>query len=273
MKNKPVDYKVVPFPQLRQVVIDSLRMAHRKHTVCALLEVDVTEVRQYLREHKAKTGESLSFTAFIITCLGRAVDEDKITHAYLNWRNQLVIFDEVDVTTIIEIEAGEQTFPFAHVIRAANKRTFRDIHQEIRAIQAKPESSQGLQQWQFLRWFIILPAFIRQIFYGAFYRMPHLVKQYIGTVEVTAVGMFGKGGGWAIIQPIYTLSLAIGGIAEKPGIVDRRIEIREYLSLTISFDHDIIDGAPAARFTQRLKELIESGYGLTNGDTSEGMKT
>jgi pyruvate/2-oxoglutarate dehydrogenase complex dihydrolipoamide acyltransferase (E2) component len=41
-----------------------------------------------------------------------------------------------------------------------------------------------------------------------------------------------------------------------------RIAIREYLSMTISFDHDIIDGAPAARFTQRLKELIESGDGL-----------
>ena len=32
--------------------------------------------------------------------------------------------------------------------------------------------------------------------------------------------------------------------------------------LTVSFDHNVIDGAPAARFTQRLKELIESGYGL-----------
>ena len=38
--------------------------------------------------------------------------------------------------------------------------------------------------------------------------------------------------------------------------------MRDYLSLTISFDHDIIDGAPAARFTERLKELIESSYGL-----------
>ncbi len=44
--------------------------------------------------------------------------------------------------------------------------------------------------------------------------------------------------------------------------MDGQIAIREYLSLTISFDHDIIDGAPAARFTERLKELIESGYGL-----------
>ena len=38
---------------------------------------------------------------------------------------------------------------------------------------------------------------------------------------------------------------------------------REYLNLTVSFDHNMIDAAPAARFTQRLTELIESGYGLT----------
>jgi pyruvate/2-oxoglutarate dehydrogenase complex dihydrolipoamide acyltransferase (E2) component len=56
--------------------------------------------------------------------------------------------------------------------------------------------------------------------------------------------------------------VTVGGIGEKPGVVDGHIAIREYLSLTISFDHDMIDGAPAARFTQRLKDLVESGYGL-----------
>jgi 2-oxoacid dehydrogenase/acyltransferase catalytic subunit len=56
--------------------------------------------------------------------------------------------------------------------------------------------------------------------------------------------------------------MTVGGIGEKPGVVDGQIALREYLSLTISFDHDMIDGAPAARFTERLKELIESGYGL-----------
>jgi pyruvate/2-oxoglutarate dehydrogenase complex dihydrolipoamide acyltransferase (E2) component len=54
----------------------------------------------------------------------------------------------------------------------------------------------------------------------------------------------------------------VGGIGVKPGVVDGHIAIREYLSLTISLNHDLIDGAPAARFTQRLKDLIESGYGL-----------
>jgi hypothetical protein len=54
----------------------------------------------------------------------------------------------------------------------------------------------------------------------------------------------------------------VGGIGEKQVLVDGHSAVREYLSLTISVDHEIVDGAPAARFTQRLKELIESGYGL-----------
>jgi pyruvate/2-oxoglutarate dehydrogenase complex dihydrolipoamide acyltransferase (E2) component len=45
----------------------------------------------------------------------------------------------------------------------------------------------------------------------------------------------------------------VGGIGVKPGVVDGHIAIREYLSLTISLNHDLIDGAPAARFTERLK--------------------
>ena len=75
--------------------------------------------------------------------------------------------------------------------------------------------------------------------------------------------MFGNGAGWGIpIAPPTTLMVTVGGIGEKPGVVNGHIAIRDYLSLTLSFDHDIIDGAPAARSTERLKELIESGYGL-----------
>jgi 2-oxoacid dehydrogenases acyltransferase (catalytic domain) len=64
----------------------------------------------------------------------------------------------------------------------------------------------------------------------------------------------------------------VGGIGEKSEVVDGHITIREYLSLTISFDHETIDGAPAARFTQRLKELIERGYGLDDS-TVESEQT
>jgi pyruvate/2-oxoglutarate dehydrogenase complex dihydrolipoamide acyltransferase (E2) component len=52
-------------------------------------------------------------------------------------------------------------------------------------------------------------------------------------------------------------------------VVDHRIEVRELMSVTVSFDHDIVDGAPAARFTQRLKELVERAGELEDWDIPE----
>ena len=94
------------------------------------------------------------------------------------------------------------------------------------------------------------------------FQNPQLIKDYYGTVLVSSVGMFGTGCGWAIPVPNHNLQLTLGGIGEKPGVVDHHVEVRKYMSVTISFNHDIIDGAPAARFMHRLKELIESGCGL-----------
>jgi pyruvate/2-oxoglutarate dehydrogenase complex dihydrolipoamide acyltransferase (E2) component len=84
-----------------------------------------------------------------------------------------------------------------------------------------------------------------------------------GTVSLTAVGMFGEGhSGWGIFPTTEVLGLVVGSIAWKPAVVEGRIEPREMLSLTVEFDHDVSDGAPATRFTHRLIELIECGYGL-----------
>lgn len=83
---------------------------------------------------------------------------------------------------------------------------------------------------------------------------------------ITAVGMFGKGGGWGIPVNDHPLDITLGGVATKPGVVDGQIAIREYLCMTLSFDHSLIDGAPAARFSTRLREPIESRYGLCESE-------
>jgi pyruvate/2-oxoglutarate dehydrogenase complex dihydrolipoamide acyltransferase (E2) component len=257
-------YEVVPFPLSRRLVIDSVRVAQRKHTIHGLIEVDVTDARHLIRDHEARTGEKLSFTAFVLTCLGRAVEMDKMVHAYRDWRSRLILFDDVDVTTMIEIELEGRKFPLAHIVRAANKRTFREVHDEIRAVQTNPHHSRSLSKGseKFFRLFLLLPGFVRDAGYWVFSRSPRLIKKNIGTVQLTAVGMFGDGGGWGVTPSLYTLGVLVGGIACKPGVVDGRIEIRDYLSLTLSFDHDVVDGAPAARFAQRFKELLEVSYGL-----------
>ena len=96
------------------------------------------------------------------------------------------------------------------------------------------------------------------LFFWVVKKNPQWFKQLQGTVVVTSVGMFGKGGGWGIgFLPTHNLGLTVGGIVKKPGVHEGRVEVREYLNLTISFDHDIVDGAPAARFGRRLVEVIE----------------
>lgn len=265
MNEKDAGYRVLPYPRARQLVVDAGWNARRRHMIHGLAEIDVTDARRALRHYKARTGEALSFTAFVITCLGRAVDADKRVHGYRNWRNQLIVFEDVDVLLGMEVQAGDRSIPLLHPIRAANRRTVRDIHAEIRRIQDRPERSES-EGALWLRRFYLLPTPVRRLAYRLVEANPHWHKQYGGTVSLTSVGMFGTGAGWGLGSPVHTLGLILGGIAEKPGVVDDRIVVREYLSVTVSFDHDVVDGAPAARFTQCLKELMESGYGLIDLD-------
>lgn len=79
---------------------------------------------------------------------------------------------------------------------------------------------------------------------------------------VTSIGMFGSGAGWDIPIAGHTLNITVGGIVERPVLMEGQLENREHLCLTVSFDHDIVDRAPAARFVQRLREMIEQGSEL-----------
>ena len=87
---------------------------------------------------------------------------------------------------------GGEKIPMPHIVRAVNTRTFREIHDEIRATQAKQGKA---EEAKIMRWFTALPAIIRRLFYCFVIKNPHRVGHYSGTVALTAVGMFGKRGG------------------------------------------------------------------------------
>ena len=295
MKRKYQDFKLVPFPKMRRVLSIMLSSVQRKNMMHGLVEMDITKAHQYMRDYKARTGESLSLTAYIVTCLAHAVDENKSVQAYRKGKNQFILFNDVDVTVQVERKQGGQIKPatskqstmsshqiehdtvhahqyyrvdtlFPHIIKAANKKSFMEIHQEIRA--AQEEKIESTFKFKALNWIAFLPAlmieFIWRLLRWLIKRYPRLQKNYGGTVGVTAVGMFGKGSGWGIPTAAHTLDITLGGIGEKPVVINGLLENREFLNMTISMDHDIIDGAPATRFALRLKELIESGYGLVD---------
>jgi pyruvate/2-oxoglutarate dehydrogenase complex dihydrolipoamide acyltransferase (E2) component len=257
MKNE--NYQIIPFPKIRRLMVDGGRMARQKHLIHGLVEMDVTDARRLIQEHKSRTDETLSFTAFVMACLGRAVDMNKHMQAYRTWWEKLVIFDDMDVNTMFEVEVDGRKIIRPHIIRSVNKKTLRDIHEEIRAFQAEHEHG---REANFISWFVLLPAFIRRFFLGVLFKSPRMLKDMNGTVSLTSVGMFGNGGGWGIPVSNHTLQITLGGIVEKPAFVNGQVDKREYLCVTVSVDHDIVDGAPAARFIQRFKELIENCFAI-----------
>ena len=259
-------YKLVDLTPARRAWLNALNLSEPAHCMYGLLEVDATEARQVIAEHKARTGETLSFTGFLVFCMARAVDEDKSVQAYLKDGKQFVIFDDVNVSLMVEPRGVGKGGLMGHVIRAANRKTFREIHDEIRAVQSAPvPPGRGMPGW--FRSAMLLPwplsGLVKSLLLMAVRHDPTIVVSMGGTVGITAVGMFGGGhGGWGLTTMPYPLNLIVGSTAWKPAVVEGRIEPRQILHLTVMFDHDVIDGAPAARFTRKLVELIEGGHGL-----------
>jgi 2-oxoacid dehydrogenases acyltransferase (catalytic domain) len=269
MKQKIGPYQIVDMPAARRDTPNFIDIIWWKHWIYGLLEVDVTVPRRLIREYEAWSDEELSFTGYLAYCLARAVDEDKMVHAYLKGRKQLVIFDDVDVLIMIERQMGETRAPMGHVLRAADRKSYMEINQEIRTVQARPVPP-GKGAPPLMRRLMLLPWPLPRLFIA----LIRLFMRYYptgmaakgGTVGITAVGMFGEHTGWGLTPNGHTLDLIVGGICRKPAIVEDRIEPREILNLTVAFDHDVVDGAPATRFVERLLDLIESGDGLPVGE-------
>jgi len=113
-------------------------------------------------------------------------------------------------------------------------------------------------------WTRFIPGFLLRTFVQLASRNISMQKQF-GIVGVTAIGMFGSGPMWLVPLTNATVTVAVGAIAKRPVLIDGSLQDREYICLTVSFDHDIVDGAPAARFTSKFSELLKSRDIIRNG--------
>ena len=198
----------------------------------------------------------LSFTAFVAS-VARAAAAHPGVHAYRDCRGRLVSHRHVDVDTIVEVPTPQGPFPLAHVLHDADVRSVADLTTELRRVQSEPATS-GTGRW--LARAAPLGARVPGLFPAVFAvaRRSVRLRQRTGTVAVTAVGMFGGGGGFALTPlSLMSLQVVVGGRCPRPRVVEGRVEPREVLDLTVTVDHDVVDGAPAARFGADLRALVE----------------
>ncbi len=260
-------YKIERFPASRLATIDIGIISHNRNSIKALIELDVTDARSMIREKK-KNNEDISFNAWLIYCISKTVEQNKAIHAIRKGKQNIVVFNDVDISIMIEKTLEGKKVPLPYVIRKANEKSIAAITEEIRAAQKQSIINEGnyvlgeMKNKYLMKFYYRLPAFLRRGVWGKMLHNPFITKQNMGTVMITSVGMMGKINGWVIPESIHPLAFAVGSVIKKPGIKNNKIEIREYLNLTVSVDHDVIDGAPAIRALSKLINHIEKGYGL-----------
>lgn len=254
MKQKQ-NYKRVPLSNNRQAVIASASVTRQKNTIHAVTEIDITEPRRLLKKYFEKTGEKLSFTAYIVACLAQVVKDHPQMNSFVKGCKQ-VFLDDVTVSVLVERDIAGEKVPEPVGIECAQRKSYREINDEIQS--AKSAKSEKLGSLSDQTWIRFIPYALLKTFIRVADKSISMAKRY-GKVAVTAVGMFGKEPVWFIPHGSATVLLSIGSINNKVVEVDDKFSSREHLCVTASFDHDIVDGAPAMRFMDQLTETIKSG--------------
>jgi len=182
-----------------------------------IMSVDVSRV-QALRERL-----KVSYTSLIVKAVAKALAEHSLLNSTLAG-DEIKVFDEVNIGVATATEHGL----IVPVIRNADSKTLQEIDVVIRELAEKA-------------------------------RMGKLTKDELsgGTFTITNLGMFGVEFFTPIINPPEAAILGVGAINEKPVVVDGKIEVKPVLMLSLSYDHRIVDGAPAADFLRKVKEKIE----------------
>jgi pyruvate/2-oxoglutarate dehydrogenase complex dihydrolipoamide acyltransferase (E2) component len=250
-----------PWPPLRNAIITGLRQ-HKPHTAYGMGEIDVTDTLAALRKCQRETGTAASFHAFVISCIARAAAEHPHVHRY-RFKNKFILFDDIDVTTVIERKVPNQgRIPVQHIFRAANAKTLADINWELRETSRRdPTLDPNVRMRRRVARF---PGFVRSMVAWKIRRNPFWLKKFHGTIGVTnlqrqdfTIPYFG------FPPNFFTMTIALGSITSRflPDSQGNPV-LRRVLCLAFGMDHAVVDGADVARFYETFTRLVSSGAGL-----------
>jgi pyruvate/2-oxoglutarate dehydrogenase complex dihydrolipoamide acyltransferase (E2) component len=232
------------------------------------LDVDVTTAKRLL----AAAEPHGSMTAFIAATAARVAARHPEVHAYRDWRGRLVTHQHVDVSTMVEVPTAQGLFAIPHTLHDADVRSLADLSAELREVKAEPSTSPSAR-WaaRYAPWVSRVPGALRSLY--TIMGRSVASRRQIGTVAVTSIGMFGAGGGYGLTPlTLMSLELIVGGVSQQPRVVNGQVVVRDVLNLTLAIDHDVIDGAPAARFGAELRQALENASLLTDEAAAGGLR-
>jgi pyruvate/2-oxoglutarate dehydrogenase complex dihydrolipoamide acyltransferase (E2) component len=268
-ENKPEDfvgrYTVTAFSKNRQIASEVFDEFLKKHYMVGFFEVNVSLGKHLIKEYEKRTGEKVSFTGWITKCVSEAVRQYPEVNVFRWGNNRVVQFEDIDIILMIERQLPDKVIAVPHPIRKSQTKDLLTISREIRSAQkaSVSEEEQLLEQGWKVKLYNLIPKFIRRRLIARMVKDPFYVKKQGGLILITAVGMFTNTRLWVGLSGgITSLNIALGGVTKW--LVEQNGEIleQEFMQITAMLDHDVLDGAPAARLQAKLVDLVETGYGL-----------
>lgn len=261
-----VNYKIQKFPDSRIASIDVCEIGKQKHHVTGLLKFDVTDSRKKIKNHNNSHNNKISFNAWLISVIARTIKKHEASSAYLIGKNRRIIFEDINVSFIVEKDLSGVKVPIPLIIEKANEESIEAVTAQILAAknQEFTENDIILQKKtrKFEKIYYSLPGFIRRYFWKFLLQNPKLAFKKMGNVGYTSIGTMGRVNGWFIPISIHPICFGVSSVIKKPCVIDDKIEIREILNMSILMDHDVIDGAPMVRLISDLTKNIEEGLNI-----------
>ena len=247
--------------EFRKLSIYGFQVTENSHNFYALLEFDITNLRKALRKKRTE-GFSGSLFAFLLKVIGECLKQFPDFNSMINLK-KITSFDDVDISVPIEIVDNNEVFNKQLVIRNIGRKSVKEIDTEINESKNNMTTGKSYVESPFVRKVMTsLPNFIVKAFFRMLINNHKLVKKLSGTAFVTSVSMFSNIPGYIIpyVGKPKSSSFALGSVYKKPVVKGNDIVIREMMNITVIFNHDMIDGAPAARFINQLRRYIETDY-------------
>ena len=222
--------QVIPVSGIRQVIGERMSASLREMAQLTIFtEADATALRDrrtsLVQDAAAANGPRPTYNDLIVWHLARTLADHPLLNASMVGEG-IHCWEEINIGVAVALDSGL----IVPVVRAANTKSLTDLAGETADLADRARTNR-LSPDELLN----------------------------GTFTITNLGTLDVDGFTPIINPPQSAILGVGRIVPRPVVVDGEIAVRYMVTLSLSFDHRIVDGAPAAQFLQALKQAIEQG--------------
>lgn len=222
----------IPMKGMRRTIAEHM---HRSLQVAAQLtyigEADMSgtvALRKRLLAREESLGFHVTYTDIVVMAAARALRDVPILNSSVVGE-EIKVWDDVNIGVAVALDHGLEGGLIVPVVRNADQKPLKQISQELAALVEKA-------------------------------RAGRLHPDDVSGGTFTITNLATVGGGWFVGTPIInqpqSAIIAIGPVTDRPAVVDGQIVVRPVMPYSLTYDHRVVDGAPAARFAARLAELL-----------------